>query len=164
MKFKYIFSILMLITASLLLSCSVNCFGQKENKKWTIGIFSESGLPVGDANKLYKYDVGPNLRLSVRAGPGFITFSGGGVAFIPNLKSLEDTLLNNNNSGDTSLNISKFKVGLKIPFKMGYKYIIGHHFFVMAEAGFSQFYTYYEDDSSKIEHTKSSGFTYALST
>ncbi|MEO7044957.1 MAG: hypothetical protein ABI091_06585 [Ferruginibacter sp.] len=157
---------MMLVTASLLISCSVNCFAQKENKKWTIGIFSESGLTLGDANKIYKYTSGGSLRLSVHAGPGFITLSGGGTAFIPNLSSLADTLLNNINGNDTSLNInvSKYKVALQIPVKMGYKYIISHHFFVMAEAGFSQFYTYYEDDNSKIQHTKSSGFTYALST
>ena len=166
MKFKFMPSLMMLITASLLLSCSVNCFAQKESKKWSIGFFMEGGRTLGDAKKLYKSDLGPSLRLSVHAGPGFITLSGGGIAFIPDLSALADTLLNNNNGNDTSLNInvSKFKVGYQIPLKIGYKYIISHHFFVMAEAGFSQFYTYYEDDSSKIQHTKSSGFTYALST
>ena len=163
MKFKFKSPARMLITASILLSCSINCFAQKENKKLSIGIFAESGLPLGDAGKIYKSDFGTSLRLSVHAGPGFITLSGGAVFYIPNLLSVMDTLFNNVDNGDTSLNISQFKASLKVPFKIGYNYIISHHFSVMPEVGYSQFYTYWEDNNFKTQHTNSSGFTYALS-
>ena len=163
MKFKFKFPAMMLITASLLLSCSENCFAQKENKKSSIGIFTEGGRVVGEASKLYKSDFGGSLRFSVHAGPGFITFSGGAVFYIPNLLSLMDTVFSNVDNSDTSLDISEFKAGIKVPFKIGYKYIISHHFSVMPEAGFSQFYTYWEDNNLKVQHTNSSGFTYAIS-
>ena len=117
MKFKFKFPARMLITASLFLSCSVNCFAQKENKKFSIGIFAESGLPLGEAGKLYKSDFGTSLRLSVHAGPGFITLSGGAVFYIPNLLSVMDTVFTNVDNGDTSLNISQFKASLKLPGK-----------------------------------------------
>ena len=57
----------------------------------------------------------------------------------------------------------QFSRDLQLPFKIGYKYIISQHFSVMPEIGYSQFYTYWEDNNFKTQHTNSSGFTYALS-
>lgn len=134
---------------------SVKTFAQKETKKWSIGILSESGLPLGDAKNIYQITSGLSLRFSYHMGPGFVTLSGGAVAYIPkNLfspSSLFDT------AGTTD-----FKIGLQIPVKVGYKFIFKHHFFVMAEIGSSSFRVYYNDGNGSVQSTKlSGGFTFA---
>jgi hypothetical protein len=143
--------ILKLLAVACILFYSTNCFAQKESKKWAIGIFPEYGFPLKEAKQSYHYDAGMTLRVSIHLGPGFVTVSAGGIAFVPPL-SIADTA----NSVYT-----KLKAGVQIPFKAGYKLIIVHHIFIMGEAGYSSFYNYYLDNNSQVQHTQSGGFTYA---
>ena len=144
-----------IIFAACLLFSSIKTFAQKETKKWSIGILSEGGLPLGDAKNIYQATSGLSLRFSYHVGPGFVTLSGGAVAYIPK------NLFSPSNLFDTS-GTSNFKIGLQIPIKVGYKFIFDHHFFVMAEVGNSIFRVYYDDGNDHVASTKlSGGFTFA---
>jgi hypothetical protein len=140
-----------ILLAAVLFICSMPVFAQKETKKWSIGIIPEYGFPLKDAKTFYHYDAGMTIRFSYHVGPGFVTASAGGIGFIPPL-SLSDT---------ASSSYSKLKAGVQIPFKAGYKLIFVHHIFIMGEAGYSDFYNYYLDANSNVQHTTTGGFTYA---
>jgi hypothetical protein len=134
---------------------------QKETKKWSFGILSEGGLPLGDAKASFKYTGGLSLRLSIHAGPGFLTLSAGTVLYAPKLtlpNFLTDSTINY-----STFNVSKLRAGIGIPVKLGYKYIFGHHFFVMGEIGYSNFLYYYFDTSDQSHSLHSNGLTYAAS-
>lgn len=143
---------LLLLAVSCLTLFSLRSFAQNETKKWSIGIMTEIGLPQGDIKSVYHTTSGLSLRFSYHVGPGFITLSAGGVAFIPKIGA-EDT---------SSAVIKTLKVGVQVPVKVGYKYIFLHHIFIMGELGYSTFYTFYEDDNSEIQHSSAGGFDYSL--
>lgn len=137
-----------LIFSTILLAClalaSFTASAQKLTKKFSVGFGLEGGLPTGDAKDAFNFTGGLTLRFSYHEGPGFITFAIGGIAFIPKSFEGEDT-----------------KAGLQIPFKAGYKYIIGDHFFVMGEVGYSSFKYFYSDEDGNLVSTKDGGFTFA---
>jgi hypothetical protein len=144
-----------IIFAGCLLFSSIKTFAQKETKKWSIGILSESGLPLGDAKNIYQITTGLSLRFSYHAGPGFVTLSAGGVAYIPKNLFSPSGLFDSTGTSD-------FKIGLQIPVKAGYKFIFNHHFFVMAEIGSSSLRVYYNDDNGHVQSNKlQGGFTVA---
>jgi hypothetical protein len=144
-----------IIFAGSLLFSSIKTFAQKETKKWSIGILTESGLPLGDAKNIYQITSGLSLRFSYHVGPGFVTLSGGAVAYIPKNIFSPSSLFDTTGTSD-------FKIGLQIPIKVGYKFIFDHHFFVMAEIGNSIFRVYYDDGSGHVASTKlPGGFTFA---
>lgn len=117
---------------------------QKSSKKISFGFGLEAGAITGDFKEVYSLGAGITVRGSYKLGPGFITLTSGGIAFIP--KDFEDDDL---------------KAGLFIPVKAGYKYLLGEHFFVMGEIGFSNMKYYFEDFGGDIASVKQSGFTYA---
>jgi hypothetical protein len=127
-----------------LLSIQVNA--QSDRKPWSIGFGFDGGIPLGDAKTAYNFNGGMDIRFSYKLGPGFATLTAGANAFIP--KSF--------NGVDT-------KAGLQIPVKLGYKYKIVPHFFVMGEAGYSSFRSYYDDGNNHLVSASTSGFTYAPS-
>jgi len=87
------------------------------------------------------------LRLAYHLGNGFATLTSGGIAFIPkNLDGGED-----------------MKVGLLIPVKAGYKYIIQDHFFVMGEIGYGTLRQYYADENDELASVSNGGFLFAPS-
>ena len=129
-----------------------NAFAQNENKKFSVGLLSEIGLPTGVAKQSYNLTSGFNIRLSFHAPHGFATLSFGGVPYIPKV-----------NFTDSTFDIQKLKVGIGVPVKVGYKFIFGHHFFVMGEAGYARFYSFYEGADDKVQSTHSGGFTFAPS-
>jgi hypothetical protein len=148
---------LIIIFATCLTICSLKTLAQKETRKWGIGILFESGLPLGDASNTYNLTSGASLRFFYRAGPGFVTLSGGAVAYLP--KNLFSALTDTTGTG-----LDNLKAGLQIPIKAGYKYIFKHHFFVMGEIGISSFRVYYKDDNDNVQSTNTSGcFTFAPS-
>jgi hypothetical protein len=139
----------MIMTSSLFVS---NLYAQKDGKPFSFGFGIEGGGILGDKNfkEVFSSEFGMSLRFSVKAGPGYATFTPGGMLVIP--KSVDE---------------DEVKVGTHVPLKLGYKYIIADKFFVMAEGGYS-FYTIYTADSdaeSVDDMTKErySGFTYAPS-
>ena len=113
------------IIFSAIVLCAIHANAQKETKKFSVGVGIETGLPTGATSDLYSFAVGFTVRFSYHAGPGFVTLTSGGIGYDPK------TVAN-----------QKKKVGLQIPVRAGYKYIV-HHFFAMGEIGYSQFKSYY---------------------
>jgi hypothetical protein len=111
---------------SMMLFAATSAMAQKETKKFSVGFGIEAGLPVGSYSSLYNSDIGVTIRFSYHAGPGFVTLTSGAIGFLPKKVA-----------GQTE------KVGLQIPVRAGYKYIIHQHFFVMGEVGFVSARTYY---------------------
>jgi hypothetical protein len=105
--------------------CSMKALAQKETKKFSVGFGIEAGLPTGPTSDLYSFAVGLTVRFSYHVGPGFVTLTSGGIGYDPK----------------TVVGQPK-KVGLQIPVRAGYKYIV-HHFFAMGEVGYSDFKSYY---------------------
>jgi len=114
------------IIFSVLVCFAISAMAQKETKKFSAGFGLEAGAPVGSYSNLYKFDMGLTVRFSYHVGPGFVTLTTGAIGFLP--KKIEG---------------QPEKVGLQIPVRAGYKYIIHQHFFVMGEIGFVSTKTYY---------------------
>jgi hypothetical protein len=133
------------IFSLLSLSC-ISANAQNENKKFSVGIGFEAGLPTGNANQGYHFTAGGTIRLSYHVGPGFVTLTSGVAAWLP--KSGE---------GDAT------KASIVIPVKAGYKYIFHKPFFVMGELGYSSFKVYYKDVNGDLANSTSGGFTFAPS-
>ena len=106
--------------------CAISATAQKETKKFSVGFGLEMGAPTGNYTTIYNSEFGLTIRCSYHAGPGFVTLTTGALAFGPKKVVGEPT-----------------KVGLEIPVRAGYKYIIQHHFFMMGEIGFADTKTYY---------------------
>jgi hypothetical protein len=106
--------------------CLSTAQAQKETKKFSVGFGIEAGVPTGAAADAYTFATGLTLRLSWKAGPGFVTLTSGLIGYAPKL-----------------VDGVKPKAGLQIPVRVGYKYIIQHHLFLMGEVGYSDFNTYY---------------------
>jgi len=118
---------------------------QKETKKFSAGFGIEAGVPTGNSSNAYTSAFGLTIRLSWLAGPGFVTFTSGAIAFAP--KTVAGV---------------KPKVGLEIPVRVGYKYIIHHHLFLMGETGYSDFNAYY-GANGKVQSTQSGSVLFAAS-
>ncbi|MBX3256936.1 MAG: outer membrane beta-barrel protein [Chitinophagaceae bacterium] len=147
-------SILLIVAAAALFSVTT-VQAQKGGKKFSAGFGIESGLILGDdaMKEAFGAEFGLSARFSVKAGPGYATFTPGAMLVFPkSLKISEE---------EESVDL---KVGSHIPLKLGYKYIIAEKFFVMAEAGYAR-YTFYSTngDSDDVLKQKAGGFTYAPS-
>ncbi|MBS1749220.1 MAG: hypothetical protein JST63_04905 [Bacteroidetes bacterium] len=126
-------------------------YAQRSSKLFSFGFGIEGG-PIVDKEfkNSYSAEAGLSFRFSLKAGPGFVTFTPGGMVVIP--KSVDE---------------DNIKVGTRVPLKIGYKYIIADKLFVMAEGGYS-FYTFYTADQNTesaddIKKERDGGFTYAPS-
>jgi len=121
---------------------------QKPGKLISVGFGLEAGVPVNKTTSdAFNFNGGMTARVSVHAGPGFATFTTGGIVFIPK-----------------NLDAYSLKASVQIPIKAGYKYIFERHFFVMGELGYSVFKTYYDDgQNSNLQSTSEGGFTFAPS-
>lgn len=131
---------LSIMLAAILTLCVSNIVAQKETKQISVGIGIEAGAPQGAFSDLYSLAAGFTLRFSYRAGPGFITLTSGAVGYDPK----------------TVVVGQKKKVGLEIPVRAGYKYIIHHHFFVMGEAGYAEFKSYFGQEGQVVSTTSGS--------
>jgi hypothetical protein len=118
--------------------CVMAAHGQSETKKFSVGFGFEAGIPGGNLGNLYTSAIGLTVRLSWLAGPGFVTLTSGAIAYPP--KKIPDV---------------PAKAGLQIPVRVGYKYIIQHHLFLMGEAGYSDFNTYFGSKGNIV--SRSSG-------
>ncbi len=139
--------LLLVIAVSTLYMSQV--YAQKNGKPFSFGFGFEGGPLVGDANfkEVFSSEFGLSLRFSVKAGPGYATFSPGALLVMPKSVSEDD-----------------IKIGTHIPLRLGYKYIFAEKFFVMGEAGYAAYTVYSannEDDD--IRKDKTGGFTYAPS-
>lgn len=126
-------------------------YAQKSGKLFSFGFGLEGG-PIVDKEfkNSFSAEAGLSFRFSLKAGPGFVTFTPGGMVVIPK-----------------SVNEDSVKVGTHLPFKVGYKYIIADKLFVMVEGGYA-FYTFYTADQNTqgaddIKKERDGGFTYAPS-
>lgn len=149
-----------LIAVGLLL-CTLHSQAQKESKKWSLGFLSEGGFAQGDAKTSFHTVSGASLRLSIHAGPGFVTLSGGAELYWPKLNI--GTLYGDSTFSDSTIDLSKLRVGVQIPIMVGYKLILGHYFFLMGEIGYSNFLYYYFDSNDNGRSVHSGGLTYAPS-
>ncbi|MFT3749865.1 MAG: hypothetical protein QM768_16195 [Agriterribacter sp.] len=126
---------------------------QKDDKPFSFGFGIEAGPLVGDKDFKHTFggEFGLSLRFAVKAGPGYVTFTPGGMLVFPKSVNEDD---------------EEIKIGTHVPLKLGYKYIIGK-FFVMGEAGYSRYVLYTVNQESEniddIEKIKGGGFTYAPS-
>jgi hypothetical protein len=119
--------------------CVFAARAQKETKKFSVGFGIEAGVPNGNLADIYTTAVGLTIRFSWLAGPGFVTLTGGVVGYAPKKVVGEPS-----------------KAGLQIPVRAGYKFIIQHHFFVMGEAGYSDFNTYFGSKGDIVSRSSSS--------
>lgn len=140
MKLVYSF----LFCGILLICGSLSASAQKLTKKFSAGFGLEAGLPTGDVKDYYNFAGGLTVRFAYQAGPGFATLTTGGIAFIPKDFEGEDP-----------------KAGILIPVKAGYKYVIGDHFFIMGEVGYSSFKAYSTDENDELVSVTNGGFTFA---
>ncbi len=129
-----------IILFSLISFCAITAMAQKETKNFSVGLGIEAGVPTGNISNAYTFAAGLTIRFSYHVGPGFVTLTTGGVGFAPKKVA----------------GVSE-KVGLQIPVKAGYKYIIQHHFFVMGELGYADFNTYYGSGGSVHNISTGSG-------
>ncbi|HRN56046.1 MAG TPA: hypothetical protein PLL71_06325 [Agriterribacter sp.] len=139
--------LLFVIAASTLFLGQV--YAQKGDKPFSFGFGFEGGPLVGDANfkEAFSSEFGMSIRFSVKAGPGYATFSPGALLVIPKSLSEDD-----------------IKIGSHIPLRLGYKYIFAERFFVMGEAGYAAYTVYSADnENDEIVKEKAGGFTYAPS-
>jgi hypothetical protein len=118
--------------------CVFAANAQKETKNFSVGLGLEVGSPGGNLGDIYNTAIGLTVRFSLKAGPGFAALTTGVIGYTP--KTIP---------GVAS------KAGLQIPVRVGYKYIIQHHFFVMGETGYSDFNTYFGSKGNIV--TRSSG-------
>lgn len=124
---------------------------QKNDKPFSFGFGIEAGPLVGDKDfkNTFGGEFGMSLRFAVKAGPGYVTFTPGGMLVFPKSINVDD---------------EEIKIGSHVPLKLGYKYIIGK-FFVMGEAGYSHYVLYTIDQESEsiddVVKLKGGGFTYA---
>lgn len=119
---------------------------QKLTKTFSFGVGLEGGITTGDAKDAYPTNGGLTLRGSYHIGPGFATLTTGGIAFIPDDLEDEDA-----------------KVGLLIPVRAGYKYIIKDRFFAMGEVGYGSFKQFYSDEHDELVSRSDGGFLFAPS-
>jgi hypothetical protein len=133
-----------ILFSGFLLCSSLPTMAQSLNKLISVGFGFEGGVPVGNTASVYNFAGGITGRFALRAGHGFATFTAGGIAFIPQQLSGQ----NQNNA-------------VQIPVKVGYKYIILRHLFVMGEVGYSSFRYYYEGSDNNLLVNRTGGFTYA---
>ena len=125
---------LSIMLAAIFTLCVSNIMAQKETKAFSFGLGVEAGAPQGAFSDLYSLAAGLTVRFSFHAGPGFITLTTGAVGYDPK----------------TIVVGQKKKVGLEIPVRAGYKYIINHHFFVMGEAGYAEFKSYFGQEGQLV--------------
>jgi hypothetical protein len=128
-------TVIFLLVATLL---AVQVNAQKETKKFSVGFGLEPGIPVGSISNVYNFAFGFTIRFSYHVGPGFVTLTTGGVGYAP--KKFVGTA----------------KVGLQVPVRVGYKYIIQHHLFLMGEVGYSEFKTYYGHSGEVLSNSSGS--------
>ena len=129
----------------MLLTGMSSLHAQKPNQKVSFYMGYEIGLPTGNLKDTAKFVTGSNLKLSILAGPGFVTISSGVLFFVPNQKGEED-----------------LKASIQIPIKAGYKYLFDEHFFVAAETGVSIFKRYtFKNNSGDLVSETSTAFTIA---
>src|SRR5579862_564744 len=126
-----------IIFVALLMICSSAAFAQKETKLNSFGFGIEIGSPTGNIKNLYSAAAGLTLRYSHHIGPGFITFTTGGLGYAP----------------ITSKGTPK-RAAIQIPVRAGYKYIFDHHFFVMGELGYSYFKYFYNSNGDIASATR----------
>lgn len=148
MKKVFVFAVI----ATALLTVN-QAHAQKDDKQFSFGFGIEGGPILGDKafKEVFGSEVGLSLRFSYKVGPGYVTFTPGGLLVLPKSVSEDD---------------ESVSVGTHVPLKLGYKYIIGK-FFVMAEGGYA-FHTVYtvdqdNPDINDSEKHKGGGFTYAPS-
>ena len=118
--------------AAIFTLCISTTMAQKETKSFSVGFGLEGGIPTGDVSNLYSAAVGITVRFSYHAGPGFLTLTSGAIGYDP--KDIQG---------------QPKRVGLQIPVRAGYKYIV-HHFFAMGEVGFAEFRSYYGKDGNVL--------------
>lgn len=136
-----------LVLSVVLLLGALNTKAQKDNKPWSFGFGIEGGIPVGDARTIYDFNFGATARFSYHVGDGWATFTTGSVFMAP--KNLDQG--------------NNLRVGVQIPFKVGYKYKLIGPLFVMGEVGYSAYQFYYQDSYENTVHSNTGGFTYAPS-
>jgi hypothetical protein len=119
--------------------CVLAAHAQKETKNFSVGFGFEAGIPNGNLANLYTSAVGLTVRFSWLAGPGFVTLTGGAIGYPP--KKIVGV---------------PSKAGLQIPVRAGYKFIIQHHLFLMGEAGYSDFNTYFGSKGNIVSRSSGS--------
>lgn len=128
----------LILFAGICTLCLTKTMAQKETKKFSVGVGIEGGLPTGPISDVYKFGLGLSIRFSYHIGPGFVTLTGSGIGYDP--KKI---------AGQPE------KVGLQIPVRAGYKFIV-HHFFAMGEVGYSEFKSYYGSNGEVLSTSQGS--------
>jgi hypothetical protein len=135
-----------IILISFITLCSGKTIAQKETKKGSFGFGIELGEPMGNLSNAYSATAGLTLRYSLHVGPGFATLTTGLIGFAPK----------------TGRGTPK-QLGIQVPVRAGYKYIIQHHFFIMGELGYSYFKYYYQGSDGKVASGTRTALTFAPS-
>ena len=115
----------------------------EEDQTWVVGLGLDGGVVNGDYKNVFNWGLGLNLRVGYRTGPGFVTFSTGGIILPPNSKAS-----------------SAVKLSVLAPFKLGYKAVIADNFFVIGEAGYALLRTLV-DDAYGVSTVSEGGFVYS---
>ena len=124
---------------------AISTMAQKETKKFSVGLGFEPCFPTGNYTSAYSLVAGLTIRFSYHAGPGFVTLTTGALGLAPKKVTGQPT-----------------KLGLQIPVRVGYKYIIQHHFFLMGETGLADTKIYYSNQG-KLQSLDRASFIIAPS-
>jgi hypothetical protein len=125
--------------------CAHQMMAQKETKKFSVGFGIEAGSPVGSYQNAYTFGAGLTVRFSYHVGPGFVCLTSGLIGLAP--KKVVD---------------QPTKAAIQIPVRVGYKYIIHNHFFMMGEFGYVNTKSYYAS-GGKLQSVSGSSFVVAPS-
>lgn len=142
MKTKFTLALLLLFALS-----TTKMFAQ--DKKLSIGLGLEGGLPIGNFANAYNIGGGATLRIAYALDEtSAITATTGAMAFIPKDISGVD-----------------MKAQLNIPIKVGYKYMLGDVLYGLGESGFTIARVYAPKPSGStatVSSVSSTEFTYSV--
>jgi hypothetical protein len=138
-----------LIVCFFLFSVSTNA------QKYTTKVFSggfgiEGGLPSGSAETGMKGSFGVDVHFGFRAGPGFVTLTGGVNGFL-------------GAGNDQGRYYSDDYSGGIFPVRVGYKHFFQRHVFIMADAGLQKYFVSRGNGDGRNENVNGIGFTYCPS-
>jgi hypothetical protein len=134
-----------IVLCSLFVLCASKTIAQSGKQPYYFNFGVEGGVPTGVTSNAYSVSLGGTFRFGLHAGPGSVTFTTGAIGYFP--KTTDNDA----------------KAGIEVPFRVGYKYLVVPHFFIMGELGYADFISYYDDAEGNRFSASSGSFIGGIS-